>query len=405
MSNKCKKLSLGIISKNIILVFLAAIIHFCLFIIKQESKFFAVKNYHPIVYLLIYSISLILSISLLLTNIISSKRKKKNTINYSLTNVNITSASIQIKKISRIEKYMWYLLISFIDFITNIFANYYWFGPDFIMYSWSFGVIFLSFFSYKILNYKLYKHHYLSMIIISISSIIGFIITFFNVENKFVHFYSFLICLATTILYILEYTIDKYLMFTKYIKPYEILFSEGIIELVLSIITLIITTNIGFLDNYYDFSKQLDKKEVIIIIFLIIFNFAFFSILIIIIDIYSPYYIFLLYIIPVLFIYLYNLIKIGDYYYFIIIYLLGNSLCIFMSLVFTEIIELNCFGLSYMTKKNIELRARLDSSTEKDIIEEEKKETKFGYQGYIVNLDDNKQSGLIERETRFDNDE
>ena len=109
MSNKCKKLSLGIISKNIILVFLAAIIHFCLFIIKQESKFFAVKNYHPIVYLLIYSISLILSISLLLTNIISSKRKKKNTINYSLTNVNITSAPIQTKKISRIEKCMWYL--------------------------------------------------------------------------------------------------------------------------------------------------------------------------------------------------------------------------------------------------------------------------------------------------------
>ena len=32
-----------------------------------------------------------------------------------------------------------------------------------------------------------------------------------------------------------------------------------------------------------------------------------------------------------------------------------------MILVFIEIIELNFFGLSKMTKKNIELRARLDS--------------------------------------------
>ena len=36
-------------------------------------------------------------------------------------------------------------------------------------------------------------------------------------------------------------------------------------------------------------------------------------------------------------------------------------ICIFICLVFIEIIQLNFFGLSKMTQKNIELRARHDS--------------------------------------------
>ena len=50
-----------------------------------------------------------------------------------------------------------------------------------------------------------------------------------------------------------------------------------------------------------------------------------------------------------------------------IMYIFFVIIGIFMILVFIEIIQLNFCGLSYMTKKNIEERARLDSMVNDDI--------------------------------------
>ena len=60
-------------------------------------------------------------------------------------------------------------------------------------------------------------------------------------------------------------------------------------------------------------------------------------------------------------------------------------ICIFMSLVFIEIIQLNIFGLSNMTQKNIELRAQHDS----DLIHEINSDLKIDYKGYNIDLNDN----------------
>ena len=54
-----------------------------------------------------------------------------------------------------------------------------------------------------------------------------------------------------------------------------------------------------------------------------------------------------------------------------IMYIFFVIIGIFMILVFIEIIQLNFCGLSYMTKKNIEERARLDSMVNDDIDDEE----------------------------------
>ena len=47
--------------------------------------------------------------------------------------------------------------------------------------------------------------------------------------------------------------------------------------------------------------------------------------------------------------------------YILILYLIFTIIAIFMILVFIEIIQLNFWGLSTMTKKNIEERAKLDA--------------------------------------------
>ena len=76
-------------------------------------------------------------------------------------------------------------------------------------------------------------------------------------------------------------------------KSYEILFMQGLIILVLSIISLIITTKIGYIDNFWDYYENLDIIEIIIFISLALINFIYGIFMLIIIDIFSPFYILL----------------------------------------------------------------------------------------------------------------
>ena len=73
------------------------------------------------------------------------------------------------KKINNKEKFLWILLGSFIDFIVNIIYAYNWLDDesDYLTH-WSSNIIFLSLFSYWLLKMKLYRHHYLSVVIIII---------------------------------------------------------------------------------------------------------------------------------------------------------------------------------------------------------------------------------------------
>ena len=56
-----------------------------------------------------------------------------------------------------------------------------------------------------------------------------------------------------------------------------------------------------------------------------------------------------------------------------------------MKLIFIEIIELNFCGLSYMTKKNIELRAIQDSN-----ININDDEQRINFEGYLLTLKNDK---------------
>ena len=91
----------------------------------------------------------------------------------------------------------------------------------------------------------------------------------------------------------LEYALYKYCMFIKYIKPYEILFFEGLIVLILSVVTLIITTKFGDIDNFWNYYENLNSKEIIIFISSVLINFFYSILLLLIIDIFSPFYILL----------------------------------------------------------------------------------------------------------------
>ena len=360
-------MSLGHINIFVFLVFLDSIIYTALLFFRFSSKFHYKKNNHPIVQLIIYSLGLCLSFSLLLINKICSKRKGNKII--SKNNKSYSFIFTENKRVSKKEKFLWFLLVSLIDFIFIIINNYYFYNSYFSKDNWIFSIVFLSLFSYKILNYKLYKHHYLSIIIISIGFLISLIENIFTDDDDAEKiFFECLLGLVTTLLYSLELTIDKYLMFSKYINSYEIIFFQGIIELILGVISLIITTKYDFFDNFWDYYNKLNKEEVIILFLSLILNFIYYSLIITIIDILTPFFILFVSILSTIFFTVFLFIITGGIFsniLTIVIYFLS----FIMLLIYTEIIELNCFGLSYMTKRNIELRAKVDFITEDDEIE------------------------------------
>ena len=353
MFNKCKKcnyISIGKTNKYIFLILIEILVNFASIFVEEQSKFFGEVKSHPIIYNI--SISFGYSLSFILFIIFRIRNKRKN----NKTN-QILIKQNKINKISWLKKFLWNLLSSIIFFIAL--ETTFLISDNNYLNIWTFYIIFLSLFSFWILKIKLYKHHYISIITISI---LGFLYNIifgnYSIDNLKNNYISYIINIINLLLYCLVFVLIKYYMLYKYMKSYEILFMQGLIILVLSIISLIITTKIGYIDNFWDYYENLDIIEIIIFISLALINFINGIFMLIIIDIFSPFYILLVDNVQDIIVFFslneFNLSTIIPSIVFLIIY-------IFMVLVFIELIELNFLGLSKMTKRNIELRAKLES--------------------------------------------
>ena len=123
-------ISLGKANIYIFLIFVPIIFRYCLSFAESQSKFYSGDNSHPILYTLNYSLGLCLSFFLL---IIYKRNIKINDKEYNLSttdNNNNEDPPIQIKQITATEKYVWILLVSFIDFTIRILSSIYWLNLD-----------------------------------------------------------------------------------------------------------------------------------------------------------------------------------------------------------------------------------------------------------------------------------
>ena len=388
MSRKCNKISFGKINRYILLIVLGAILRPLLSFLKGQSQFFYNgRNEHPIVYNMTYSLGLCLNFILLIILKIRNKSAKKmyiekenekekfnekSTIKVLLLenddqksftmNTYDKVHTIQTKQ-KNIKKYFWILLISFIDYIAYTFFCLFRINVDNYLNTWGVTIGFMSLFSYKILQIKLFRHHYLCIIIIIIEGISYNIIAHkFYKENITEYYPYYLSFLLTEILFSLVNVLDKYLIYKKYIKAYEILFFQGIIEFILGLITLIVTTKIDEVDNFFDFIRDLDGKEIGLFISFIVLHFLVYTIIITIVDIFSPFHVFLMNILKEFILSFFMDRRNESSIKLTILTLVCIIICLIMILIFIEIIELNFCGLSFMTKKNIELRANLDAN-------------------------------------------
>ena len=367
MAIKCRVITCGKINKKIILIIVGGLVYSLHLYIESESEIFGGKtNEFPVIYTMMYSICLCLSFSLLLIfNVYSKKKKDKITSSLIEDKGNIIfekNDTIKKKIISWKEKLLWIFLVSIIDYIAYLFSSIYWLDNGNYVDTLQTNIIFMSIFAYLILKLKLHKHHYLCISVIIIRSIAYTII--FNVykkdPSKKNDIVPYIVSFLTEIVFSLTYVMSKYFMLIKYIHPFEIMFFEGIFELFFSIMTLIISSCMGKLDNISHFLEKFKYMEVFILISWIIVNFIYHAILFKVIDIFSPFYIHISILISEFLSFFFkpmDELSIGQLIFYIISFIVSP----FMILVFLEIIELNFCGLSEMTAKNIELRALLDS--------------------------------------------
>ena len=277
----CKEISFGKTNIFFSLILVGAILLTSLTYVESLSKFFADKNYHPVIYSMTYSLGLCLSFSFLIIYKIRNKSVKDNILPHNkdyqnsrtFTGVSSTKTHMTFK-----EKFLWILLTSVINYFAYIFFCIYWMNETNFLNCWGITIIFMSLFSNLILKIKLYRHHYLSIIVVVL---LGFsyniVMDKFSKENIKKNYDCYLVQFMTECLISLMNVMYKYLVETKYIISYEILLIEGLIEFVLGIITLIITTNAGIVDNFWDFIDEVDTHEVTLLIIITLIQFLLYT--------------------------------------------------------------------------------------------------------------------------------
>ena len=214
-------------------------------------------------------------------------------------------------------------------------------------------ILFTSIFYYLFFKSKLYRHHYLSIVIILI---IGLVIDFVegNIQKDFTeNFKLILLSFLRVILLSLNYVLIKYTMEKKYASPYEIGFYNGLINLILFIIGAVIDNFFIKKFEYKEYFDNFNGKELLVVLGLMITQFGIYISLFIIDKKDTPCHIFIVFVFGQL-AYYYKLTEIS------IVSIICLILILFFSLIFNEIIELNFLGLSQNTRKNIINRANIE---------------------------------------------
>ena len=358
-------ISLGKVNIKILIPILGGFIRLIYkMLVKLNSKYeILLKN--PFILSIYTAIGMILAFIPLLILKSQSKKQIKDKENYIEPN-KAKKAKLLIKlehydiyEVKRWDKYKMIIIATLFDFTETSLS--YIFCYNCIYNLWIFDIIFNSLFSYLILKMKLYKHQYFSMTIIII---LGFglnIIEFFksNVGNS-IKPIEILLKFIVEILFCLNIVVNKYNMETYFSSPYEICLIEGLINLVLFIIILLILNKIGitiedikYPDNFHEYKNNFDINDFILVILAIIINFIHNIFILITCNYFTPCHVLIILIIHECSSYL----KTDNEILLNILGIIILSVILFMFLFFIEVLEFNSFDFSLNTKKNISIRA------------------------------------------------
>ena len=217
------------------------------------------------------------------------------------------------------------------------------------------NILITSLFYYLIFKIKLYRHHYLSIILIII---VGFIIDMilgnllFDIDNNLGLFFFRLL---REVLFSLSSVVDKYILEKKFGSVYEILLTNGVITSTLFIIFAIIDHNFFGIYNYEEYFNNFNTTELLVASGVIITQLGLNVSILFTNKNNSPCHIFIIFIFGQLAYYI-------DFSGSDAIVIFCLIIIFFLSFVFNEILEINFLGLSDNTKKNISKRAETEDN-------------------------------------------
>lgn len=157
-------------------------------------------------------------------------------------------------------------------------------------------------------------------------------------------------------------------METTFCSTYEMCLYVGIIEIYLNFILFMISNYVEFLSNFRIDFKAFQTKDILIFIVMIFLKFFYNLCNYLTIKLASEFHFLIIIVIGELTIYIKDLISNNEKLLFIIFTVVSLIFILFMTLVFIEIIEINCFQLQLNTKRNISKRAQnIDTIDERRI--------------------------------------
>ena len=335
----------GKIDKNIIPILLGCIFCFLtrlLFTVPDAQLF-----HHSIISNLVGAFSKLFAFIPLIILKIRTGRKN-NAINKIVINNNISLAEPNNKKNEKnIIKLIYIILTSLLTFIHGLIIIY---TLGIKSNCWILEILMTSIFYYLIFKEKLYKHHYFSLIIIILTGVVLDLVLG-NLQNDFNNnLLLLLLRLIREILFSLVEVINKYLMEKKFCSIYEIYFLSGLFLFLFFVIFSILNYYYFELDNFVEYFNNFNSTELLVGLGVLITQFALGIFLLITNKNYTPCHIFIAFVFGQLAYYM-------DFSTDSIISICFFILILFMSLVFTEIIEINICGLSENTRKHIIERA------------------------------------------------
>ena len=220
--------------------------------------------------------------------------------------------------------------------------------------SWIWDILITSVFYYLIFRVKLYKHHYVSMIIILSTGLILDLV-FENLQNDISNNIGLLLLkFLREILFSLVDVINKYLMEKKFCSVYELTFYSGLMTTILYGIFSILSYYYFNLDDFEDYYNNFNTKELLVGLGVMINSLGVYIFQLFINKNNTPCHLFIIYVFGQLAYYI-------DFTINSIILIICTIFILLMSLIFNEIIEINVCGLSENTRRKIAIRAAKDN--------------------------------------------
>ena len=357
-------ISIGNIDRNLIPIVIGCIFSFFsrLLFTYKDTKLFS----HPLVSNIFATVAKYFTIF----PFIIFKIQAHKTNNKTIEQINKTNSFIYRDIQGEISKGKWkYILLSAVIFFIQ--GSILFFTIEVKMNLYLLNILITCIFSYFVFRIKLFKHHYICIALILLTGIILDLICE-NLQNDISNYWEkVLLRFGREIIFSLHDIVNKYAMQTKFCSVYEISFYTGLIVTVFFGIFSVLSYYYFELDNFQDYLDNFDTNELLVLIAYLVTQLGLYLGALFTNKNNTPCHIFIIYVF-------------GQLAYYM--NFSGNSIAVviclifilFFSLIFNEIIEINLFGLSENTKKNIMLRAdsEIDYLKENTINDENENNTR-----------------------------